>query len=439
MTRRAMAPRLKAVWNRSQRRETIAMQVEITCTVSLPDTVTDINAVEQAIVAWGQEQMRRVFSQAWQQEQAEQSGCPHCGSEQTVRDGTKPYHLRTVFGTVVVPRQRRTCRQCGRHFQPLDACLHGAGPGRATATVADLAALLGASWPFATAAGVLGQLLHEPVSPEWLRQVAEGHGDEQVQVTQAAAESLLAGQAELPLIPDPVPTQGLVAIDGGFVHQRDGGNMEGKVAVLATGRESVGQERWRLVHRRYAATFASADALAPLTYQAAAELGLVPDAEVVVLGDGANWITELAAWCFPGAERRLDLWHLLHRAGEAVDAERLADDAAAELRHRLTARLRQGDVDAALTLVRDELHGETGDRFAGYLTHQRPWIVDADTLQAQGATVGSGAIEKGVDLVINRRFKGRRGMAWGREAATAIVTLRTMILNQQAAERDHAA
>lgn len=103
------------------------MQVEITCTVSLPDTVADINDVEERIVAWGQEQMRQVFAQAWQQWQTGSPACPKCGSGQTVRDGTKPYHLRTVFGTVTLPRQRRTCRGCGRHFQPLDAQLHAAG------------------------------------------------------------------------------------------------------------------------------------------------------------------------------------------------------------------------------------------------------------------------------------------------------------------------
>lgn len=305
-------------------------------------------------------------------------------------------------------------------------------------TVAELTTLVAASWPFATAAWVLGQLLHERISPEWLRQVAEGQGAERVQEAQARAGQLLAGQAELPPTPDPRPAAGVVEIDGGFVHQRDGGNMEGKVAVLATGRELVSRERWRLVHRRYAATFGSAEALAPLTYQAAAEVGLVPDAKVVVLGDGANWITELAAWCFPGAERRLDLWHLLHRAGEAIDAERLPDDEVAELWQQLTTQLRKGDVDAALDLVQARLPSEVGQAFAGYLSHQRPWIVDADRLQAEGETVGSGAIEKGVDLVINRRFKGRRGMRWDREAATAIVTLRAAILNQQASAQDAA-
>jgi hypothetical protein len=45
--------------------------------------------------------------------------------------------------------------------------------------------------------------------------------------------------------------------------------------------------------------------------------------------------------------------------------------------------------------------------------------------------VGSGAVEKAVDVVLNRRFKGRRGMRWWRSNADAITVLRTRILNQE--------
>ena len=42
--------------------------------------------------------------------------------------------------------------------------------------------------------------------------------------------------------------------------------------------------------------------------------------------------------------------------------------------------------------------------------------------------VGSGMIERAVALVINRRMK-KRGMRWCRHNATAVVALRTAVLN----------
>jgi hypothetical protein len=410
------------------------MQVALTCPPIVIEGGMDSNSLEAVILTWGRQVMTLAYQVCWQQLEATvPPTCPRCQANDSVADGHRPYHLRTSFGPVVLTRQRRQCRQCRHHFQPGDAALPR--HGRATAGLEQAAVLAAASWPFATAAWLLERLCGAQVSPEWVRQVAEAQGQAAATTSAADAEQLLAGATEVPPAPEPIPKQGLVVCDGGYVHtcDADTDNMEGKVAVLATGREPIGRARWRLTNRRYVATFASAETLASLTYQAAAELGLTEAKHLVVLGDGAPWISELAAWCFPHAERRLDLWHLLRRGHEAVVAEDLDEAATTARWATLRGQLRRGAVDDAQRLVRDELHGEVGQRFAGYLTHQRAWICDADALHAQGEGVGSGAIEKGVELVINRRFKGKRGMRWGRQAATAIVTLRTRILNDQAA------
>jgi hypothetical protein len=82
-------------------------------------------------------------------------------------------------------------------------------------------------------------------------------------------------------------------------------------------------------------------------------------------------------------------------------------------------------------LVQQHLMGGVGQAFGGCLRNQRAWIVDAESLQADGEVVGSGAVEKAVDVVLNRRFKGRRGMRWWQSNADAITVLRTRILNQE--------
>ena len=48
---------------------------------------------------------------------------------------------------------------------------------------------------------------------------------------------------------------------------------------------------------------------------------------------------------------------------------------------------------------------------------------------AAGERIGSGAVEKGVDLVANRRLKGKRGMRWWRERVDGLVALRVTLLN----------
>ena len=40
-------------------------------------------------------------------------------------------------------------------------------------------------------------------------------------------------------------------------------------------------------------------------------------------------------------------------------------------------------------------------------------------------------MEKGADIVVNRRLKGRRGMRWWRERAEGVVALRLALLNDE--------
>ncbi len=63
-----------------------------------------------------------------------------------------------------------------------------------------------------------------------------------------------------------------------------------------------------------------------------------------------------------------------------------------------------------------------------YLENQRPWIGSYERWKGLGYPVGSGMIERAVAIVINRRMK-KRGMRWCRPNATAIVALRTDLLN----------
>jgi hypothetical protein len=63
-----------------------------------------------------------------------------------------------------------------------------------------------------------------------------------------------------------------------------------------------------------------------------------------------------------------------------------------------------------------------------YLAGQRAWLGDYRAWQAAGYPVGSGMVEREVDLVINRRMK-RQGMRWRRANADAVVALRVRTLN----------
>lgn len=95
----------------------------------------------------------------------------------------------------------------------------------------------------------------------------------------------------------------------------------------------------------------------------------------------------------------------------------------------------QGGVDGAIKALRNLGTGlpaeplETVNEAITYLENQRGWIGSYEQWQKMGYPVGSGMIERAVAIVINRRMK-KRGMRWCRPNATAVVALRTDVLNE---------
>ena len=62
-----------------------------------------------------------------------------------------------------------------------------------------------------------------------------------------------------------------------------------------------------------------------------------------------------------------------------------------------------------------------------YVSNNALWIGNYDRLRSEGYPVW--AVEKAVDIVINRRLKGRRGMRWKRACADEVAALRVLTLN----------
>jgi hypothetical protein len=163
-----------------------------------------------------------------------------------------------------------------------------------------------------------------------------------------------------------------------------------------------------------------------------------PSRPVVVRADGAHWIKKQQGRHFPQATCILDWAHLWREVRGAIQAAARAKSLSERERdyqlylHRFW--LWHGGVDQAVQGLRTlgtGLPAEPSDAITKairYLENQRPWIGSYEHWHQQGYPVGSGMIERAVALVINRRMK-KRGMRWCRSNATAVVALRTDLLN----------
>lgn len=416
-----------------------------------------IEELEERVLHAGRAAMRGALAAAVQAVEEQQAACPHCGvsrAEQQIRThGTKRRVLLTRFGRVELRLRRLRCRACGQQFRPSQACLAELDGANVTRELAAACALAGASWPYQTAARVLHDLSGAQVSAEAVRRRTNVAGTAEADAHLLDAERLVAPtaadvRAEREQREEPVPPvqRLVVGLDGGWIPSREQeGGMEGKVGVVASGAEALGQHgRHRLYPRRYLATFTTAERVGVLSYAAAVALGAAgrhPARETVVLGDGAGWIKTQANLHFPDALGILDWAHVaraLHRAIRAACPGRANRSRRRDLHRTIPDLLWHGDVDAtlsALGALRPTAAGAEPvsrlEQTINYLRTQRAWLGDYATWQEAGYPVGSGLIERAVFVVINRRMK-RQGMRWCRANADAVVALRVRELNTDA-------
>jgi hypothetical protein len=413
------------------------MEIIIAYPLVLPDAPLRVDELEAVVRAWGYEIQQQAFAQAWAAQAAVRPlvACPRCQAGDQQRAGMKSRHLETCFGPVCVRRQRRRCMHCGHYFQPDDALLTAAlGQGRCTPGLRALIAACGASWPYRQAAAVVGSVRGVPLAVETVRRVLVplGAAVAQQQRREAITASAPPATAPQPALPAPAIE---IVLDGAWIHSRDTRHgMEVKVGVVHTGSEACGATRTRLTQRRYAATAQGIAPFAPLVTAAIEHIDGFTAVEQTVLGDGAAWIWRLGAEIVPDAALILDRWHLR-------DARRRATRAAVPdkaLRQpwsiRLEDALDSGDVPAALDVLTQMQqrypHRALGE-FAQFLCAHTAQIPNYAARRAAGQTIGSGVVEKGVDVVVNRRMKGRRGMRWRRDRAEEMVALRVARLNDE--------
>jgi hypothetical protein len=416
------------------------VQVTVSLTVEVAASA-NVDEVEALIVEAGRKAMVEALRGVCREYEAEARQCRKCGSEQLRTEGTYRRVLLTSFGKVVLNLRRLRCQECQvrvRPIEPLLKCLEGAN---VTGRLREACVLAGSSWPFKTASRVLKDLCGAKVSPESIRQITVDAGQKAAQQQAEAAQKVhnptvesVRARRRLPVVKPPEML--LVGLDGGWVASRDNpGGMEGKVGVVATELEPVGiKGRRKLSVRKVVATFGESRHLGGLACAAAEELSGHDAHERVVLGDGANWIKTQSQQHFPRAVKILDWSHLWRATQKAVRAARPGKGCREE-RHSLYEQLRgylwQGMVSEAIEVLlglRGTERVEALEVAIGYIQNQHDWIGNYEQWQQTGYPVGSGLIERQVELVIDRRMK-RQGMRWLRANANSLIALRVNQIN----------
>jgi hypothetical protein len=332
----------------------------------------------------------------------------------------------TAVGRVRLTRQYVTTDRGGRF--PADAVL--GVEGYVTAGAQRMAVLAGTRDSFARAEVLLRELAGWELDDEVIRQL-----------THAAATRLGASRAGLTDGERFAKAEGVVEvqIDAGKVNTTTGWR---DIKLCATCKRKPGDPaapgEWgdRVLPpptiRTVVANVEEAGAFAARVRAETDRLGVTAAGDVTVLGDGAEWIWNLAGDVLPQAAGVLDVYHAAEHIGAAVKAIwGESEDATARRQAGVSAVVAGGKagVERWIAEAFCELPaGSGGDELrelAGYLGSHPTRLGYAGRL-ASGRSIGSGLIEGSVKQLVNRRMK-LTGARWRVEHVGPLVELAAVV------------
>jgi hypothetical protein len=332
----------------------------------------------------------------------------------------------TLFGAVDLTRSR-----CQDGSYPLDEALGLQGQHGWTASVQEAVSLLGCECGFETVADLMKRLMGVGISSPSVQGVAEQAGEHAGGLEEVAPAEPAAGKTLI------------LAADGCQAPQRDGWH-EVKVATIYANesRYRTGGGRKKVLSKEYLATLEGAEGFGRQLRRRAEAWQVDKARRVVMMGDGAPWIWNLADEQFPGAVEIVDFYHAVEHlwaAGEALFGDRARSTATKGWVRHNRRQLRRGRVDlliAAMERARARsgpgLPGERRDTVRRNLEYFRinQRRMRYDQYRRWRLPIGTGAVEGSCKFVVQSRFK-RAGTRWSRPGLAQMLDLKLARLNDQ--------
>ena len=366
--------------------------------------------------------------------------CPGCGSTMSyIRQRTA--QLRTLLGRLEVKRAYYLCAACHEGCYPLDRRL-GLRPNAISAEVERLAAMTGVQLPFEKGRDLFEALTLVSLSDQTVDKATQAYGArvvEQETAWRAVAYDQAALQQRQRTERHPVRLYG--AIDATKVHthgQDDHPWRDLKVGAWfeARGRppkQPDGQWRIQAENIHYYADIYSATEFGHLLWTTGVQHHAQLARELVILGDGAEWIWRLVDEHFPHAVQILDWFHASEYLMPVAKAAWPTSAAQQQWLQQTKQALWDGDldtvIDACLDLTRTEDSTDPAFVAARYFDQNRSRM-DYPTYRQQGYQIGSGTIESAAKQIGLLRMKVA-GAIWNVASARLVAKARAAYLSHR--------
>jgi len=418
----------------------------------LPEGPLTLDQIEAVVEKVAREQ-NAVLVERLIEEQApppdNQATCSKCGAQARFKCIVER-HVLTIHGSRLLRGRRYyVCSGCRHGFAPLDARLQVEGRG-GTRTVRAWQAELSSKDPFADVPGTMLLLRGLVVSESTVERTTVEVG---TALRAAQQKGERTRQASAPVEAEAGKARGkghrgpgvgrlYLGVDGAFCPLREPWRKDGSLGKLVCryGEAKVGvvyqteaREGWDagICWCAYTATLQKVEGFTPEFVGLARAHGSDRAQELVVLGDGAEWIWKLAQRHFPQAVQILDYWHMTEHLYTVANAQfGKGTDAAKEWVHDCQWSLERDITTHVLNRIaawepEDAEDGKLRDREYGYFENNQERMRYQSFL-ARGYHIGSGTVESACRRLVTQRLK-EAGMHWREETAEAVLAIRARL------------
>ena len=376
-----------------------------------------------------------------------QVACP-CGHKARYRE-MRARRVLTAVGEIELLRPWYLCPSCNNGQCPADAALDiektDLSPG-----VRRMLALVGSEAPFDHARQQVELLAGLAVTAKAVERTAEAIGADIAEGENREIQRAL--QLNLPIVMGQAIPVLYVEMDGTGVPVRktetEGRAGKAKGEPAHTREAKIGSVFTQTTWDRegfpirdpdsttYAAAIETAGQFGPRLYLEAWNRGWERAEKKVVIGDGAEWIWNIANDHFPGAVQIVDIFHARQHLWDV--ARKLYPGQETEQKCWMAIHqnqlLDQGKIVELVTALRaiDSLNPELLEKIraeADYFDHNKDRM-RYPNYRAQHLFIGSGVIEAACKTIIGSRCK-QSGMFWTVRGANAILTLRCCHFNNR--------
>ncbi len=319
-------------------------------------------------------------------------------------------------------RRRIYADEAGGRVKPIDELFGLEAYGRMSQRAEAMGAALASSDTYRQAAEQMSYLVKAPISCTRVQRmvwkvgqrIAAGEEAERRRIFEGGAE-LQAGRMEAKVL--------YGESDGVWVHlQREARrSAEVRVAILSTGRKSVGKDRYRLENKLCMTTLGlSGDEWQEhILREAHRTYDLSQTQQLVCGGDGSEWVRHSFDRLELPQEFVLDRFHLLRAARRAFPKRGEA--------RQVVTRLRHEGFEAVAPFLQQQIQQAEGNarkllqEFHDYVRNNREGLLDLE-YRTPSLSAILGAIEGNVDKLVVHRMKGR-GCSWRLPGVRAMLAL----------------